>query len=100
MIVGHEGTTFTETFAADGFDMPLEVTPTGVGSLLVAESGASRVALFDLAARTITTRFDVGAVRVAAWASGGSNYFVLSKKACRFGISERVNNFETADLFV
>jgi len=76
MIVGHDATTFAETFTADGFEMPLEVTPTGVGSLLVAESGASRVALFDLASRTTTTRFDVGAVPVAAWASGGSNYFV------------------------
>jgi YVTN family beta-propeller protein len=76
MIVGHDATTFAETFTADGFVMPLEVTPTGVGSLLVAESGASRVALFDLASHTTTTRFDVGAVPVAAWASGGSNYFV------------------------
>lgn len=76
MIVGHDATTFAETFTADGFDMPLEVTPTDVGSLLVAESGASRVTLFDLASRTISTRFEVGAVPVAAWASGGSNYFV------------------------
>jgi len=76
MVVGRNASTFAETFSVSGFNMPLEVTPTNVGSLLVAESGASRVALLDLASRTVSTRFDVGAVPVAAWASGGSNYFV------------------------
>lgn len=76
MVVGHNASTFEETFSVSGFDMPLEVTPTNVGSLLVAESGAGQVALLDLASQTVSMRFDVGAVPVAAWASGGSNYFV------------------------
>ncbi len=76
MIAGYDATTLEDAFTAEGFMMPLEVTPTGAGSLLVAESGASRVALFDLSSRTVTTQFEVGAVPVAAWASGGSHYFV------------------------
>jgi DNA-binding beta-propeller fold protein YncE len=76
MIAGYDATTFTETFTAMGFMMPLEVTPTGTGTLLVAESGASRVSVFDLGSRTISNQFEVGAVPVAAWASGGSAYFV------------------------
>jgi len=76
IVVGRNASTFAETFRVSGFNMPLEVTPTNVGSLLVAESGAARVALVDLASRTVSTRFDVGAVPVAAWASGGTNYFV------------------------
>lgn len=76
MIVGHDATTFAEVFTADGFEMPLEVTPTHDGAVLVAESGASRVALFDLPSRKTLARFDVGDVPVAAWASGGTDYFV------------------------
>lgn len=76
MVVGYSASTFAETFSATGFQMPLEVTPTGVGALLVAESGAARVASFDLASRSVTTTFDVGSTPVAAWASGGLNYFV------------------------
>lgn len=76
MIVGYDSATFVESFTADGFEMPLEVTPTASGTLLIAESGASRVALFDLATRATLTTFEVGPVPVAAWASGGPNYFV------------------------
>ncbi len=76
MIAGHDANTYEETFSATGFGMPLEVTPTAVGSVLVAESGTSSIAVFDLASNKTTSRFEVGAVPVAAWASGGSNYFV------------------------
>jgi YVTN family beta-propeller protein len=75
-VVGYDATTFTETFSASGFEMPLEVTPTGTRSLLIAESGASRVALFALDSQTTTARFEVGPVPVAAWASGPASYFV------------------------
>ena len=76
MVAGYSAKTFAQTFSTSGFQMPLEVTPTNVGALLVAESGASRVALFDLASRSVATAFEVGATPVAAWASGGPNYFV------------------------
>ncbi len=76
MIAGHDSETYGETFRATGFGLPLEVTPTAAGSVLVAESGTSSVAVFDLASSKTTSRFEVGAVPVAAWASGGSNYFV------------------------
>lgn len=75
-VVGYDASTFTETFSASGFSMPLEVTPTATGALLIAESGASRVALFALDSQTTTARFEVGPVPVAAWASGPSTYFV------------------------
>jgi YVTN family beta-propeller protein len=48
--------------------------------VLVAESGAARVALFDLTSRTTSARFDVGATPVAAWASGGPNYFISAEE--------------------
>lgn len=76
MLVGFDASTFAKSFEAPGFEMPLEVTPTANGSLLIAESGAARVALFDLATKATTTRFDVGTTPVAAWASGGNNYYV------------------------
>ena len=76
MIAGHDAKSYEETFSATGFGMPLEVTPTAAGSVLVAESGTSSVAVFDLASGKTTSRFEVGSVPVAAWASGGSNYFV------------------------
>lgn len=76
MVVGFDATTFSQAFEGTGFEMPLEVTPTSTGTVLVAESGAGRVALFDLASKTTTTRFDVGTTPVAAWASGGGNYYV------------------------
>lgn len=80
MLAGYDATTFDEVFTATGFEMPLEVTPVASGSLLVAESGAGRVARFDLDSRSVTTRFDVGAGPVAAWASG-SEYFVSAEQA-------------------
>lgn len=76
MIAIHDAATFEETYTASGFEMPLEVTSTSGGALLVAESGAARVAVFDLASRTTTNTFDVGAMPVAAWSSGGPDYFV------------------------
>ncbi|MBC7173637.1 MAG: hypothetical protein H5U40_14450 [Polyangiaceae bacterium] len=76
MIAAHDAVTFEEVFTATGFEMPLEVTPTSTGSLLVAESGAASVAVFDLASRSTLVRFEVGAVPVAAWASGGGDYYV------------------------
>lgn len=76
MVVGYDATTFDEEFSVSGFNLPLEVTPTPLGALLVAESGGSSIAELDLATRAVTTRFDVGAVPVAAWASGGEDYFV------------------------
>jgi YVTN family beta-propeller protein len=76
MLAAYDATSLEEAFTVTGLEQPLEVTPTNVGSLLVAESGASRVAVVDLGTHEITTRFDVGAVPVAAWASGSSNYFV------------------------
>lgn len=76
MVVGYDATTFDEEFSVSGFNLPLEVTPTPLGALLVAESGGSSIAELDLATREVTTRFDVGAVPVAAWASGGEDYFV------------------------
>ncbi len=75
-VVGYDAATFAETFSASGFSMPLEVTPTATRALLIAESGASRVALFALDSQTTTARFEVGPVPVAAWASGPSAYFV------------------------
>ncbi len=81
MIALHDANTFAETFTATGFEMPLEVTPTRTGALLVAESGAGRIALFDLETRQVTGRFDVGAVPVAAWASGTASYFVSVEEA-------------------
>lgn len=80
MVVGYDSVTFTESFSAPGFNMPLEVTPTGSTSLLVAESGSGQVAVLDLATLSVTSRFDVGEVPVAAWASGGSNYFVAAEE--------------------
>jgi YVTN family beta-propeller protein len=76
MIAAYDASSLEETFTVTGLEMPLEVTPTNVGSLLVAESTAGRVAVIDLTSRQISTRFDVGAVPVAAWASGPSSYFV------------------------
>lgn len=76
MIGGLDAKTYEETFSATGFGLPLEVTPTEAGSVLVAESGTSSIAVFDLASSKTTSRFKVGAVPVAAWASGRSNYFV------------------------
>jgi YVTN family beta-propeller protein len=76
MIALHDASTFTELESASGFDTPLEITPAGPNTLLVAESGSGTVAVYDTEAKTVTGRFDVGAVPVAAWASGGDNYFV------------------------
>jgi YVTN family beta-propeller protein len=76
MIAAYDAATREEVFSVTGLAAPLEVTATNVGSLLVAESGAARVAVIDLATRAITTRFEMGAVPVAAWASGSSDYFV------------------------
>lgn len=76
MVVGYDATTFSQTFEASGFEMPLEVTPASTNSLLVAESGAGRVTLFDLTSKSKTAMFDVGLTPVAAWASGDRNYFV------------------------
>ncbi len=76
MIVGFDATTFSQVFEAMGFELPLEVTPTSTGTVLVAESGAGRIALFDLASKATTATFDVGTTPVAAWASGGGNYYV------------------------
>jgi YVTN family beta-propeller protein len=76
MIAAYDALSFQETFTVTGFEMPLEVTPTNVGSLLVAESAASRVSVVDLATRKVSTQFATGAVPVAAWASGASDYFV------------------------
>ncbi len=81
MLAVHDATTFEEAFTASGFNMPLEVTPTPAGKLLIAESGAARVSLFDLDTREVESQFDVGAVPVAAWASGGSSYFVSVEEA-------------------
>ncbi|MEO8182410.1 MAG: hypothetical protein ABI895_26535 [Deltaproteobacteria bacterium] len=75
-VAAYNAATFAEVFSTPGFQMPLEVTPTSVGVLLVAESGASRIAAFDIASRSVTSTFDVGSTPVAAWASGGPNYFV------------------------
>lgn len=75
-VVGYDAATFAETFSASGFAMPLEVTPTATRALLIAESGASSVALFALDTQTTTARFEVGPVPVAAWASGPASYFV------------------------
>lgn len=83
MVAGYDATTFTEVFSVTGFNMPLEVTPTANGDLLVAESGAGTIATVDVAARTVTNRFDVGAVPVAAWASGGDDYFVSVEEGMR-----------------
>src|SRR6185312_10811803 len=67
MLAVHDATTFAERFTATGFEMPLEVTPAGGQFILVAESGASRIAELDLTARSVVNRFEVGAVPVAAW---------------------------------
>lgn len=83
MIAGYDAATYDETFTATGFSMPLEVTTTGVGTLLVAESGSTTLAKFDLARKRVTARFDVGATPVAAWSSGGAEYFVSVEGAKR-----------------
>lgn len=80
MVVGFDAASFEEAFSAEGFEMPLEVTPTHTGALLVAESGAGTVAVFDLQAQSVSARFDVGDVPVAAWASGAGNYFVAAEE--------------------
>ncbi len=80
MIAGYNGATFEESFTASGFQMPLEVTPTLGGVVLVAESGASRVAVFDPVSQSVSAHFEVGAVPVAAWATGGVNYFVSAEE--------------------
>jgi YVTN family beta-propeller protein len=76
VIAFYDATTFAELQTASGFEMPLEVTPVGSTDLLVAESGSGTVAVYDVVTGTVTRRFDVGAAPVAAWASGGDNYFV------------------------
>lgn len=76
MVVGYDSKTFKEAFNVTGFEMPLEVTPTASNALLVAESGGGKVSVVDLGTREIGMRFDVGATPVAAWASGGDDYFV------------------------
>jgi YVTN family beta-propeller protein len=83
MVAGYDATAFTEVFSVTGFNMPLEVTPTANGDLLVAESGAGTIATVDLATRMVRNRFDVGAVPVAAWASGGDDYFVSVEEDMR-----------------
>ncbi len=80
MIAGFDASSFAETFTAEGFDMPLEVTPTHTGALLVAESGAATVAVFDVETQNVVERFEVGDVPVAAWATGTGNYFVAAEE--------------------
>ena len=81
MIAVHDASTFDERFNATGFEMPLEITPAGGELILVAESGAARVAALDLASRAVVDRFDVGAVPVAAWATDDANFFVSSEES-------------------
>lgn len=83
MIAGYDAATFEERFTATGFVMPLEVTPTRGGGLLVAESSAGRVAHYDVAAGEVTERFDTGATTVAAWATGESSYYVAAEEGQR-----------------
>lgn len=83
MIAGYDASTFAERFTATGFVMPLEVTPTRGGGLLVAESNAGRVAHYDIAAGEVTHRFDTGETTVAAWATGEASYYVAAEEGQR-----------------
>jgi YVTN family beta-propeller protein len=81
MVSVFDAATLEERFSVTGFEMPLEVTPAGGQLVLVAESGAARIAELDLTMRTVVNRFDVGAVPVAAWATDDANFFVSSEES-------------------
>ncbi len=81
MVVGYDAATLEATFDVRGFSMPLEVTPTASGSLLVAESGSGEIAVLDIASRMVSERFTTGGVPIAAWHSFGSSYFVSVEEA-------------------
>lgn len=76
MVAGYDATSLRQVYSAGGFGGPLEVTPTSRGMVLVAESTTGRVAVFDPGTRTVSDRFDVGPLPVAAWASGGGHFYV------------------------
>lgn len=83
MVSIRDAATLVETSSANGLGSPLEVTPTGLDSLLVAESSSGKIAVVTLANRTVTARFDVGATPVAAWPAANGNYFVSSEAAMK-----------------
>ncbi len=83
MVSVRDATTLAEKSSANGLGSPLEVTPTGLDSLLVAESSSGKIAVVTLANRTVTARFDVGATPVAAWPAANGNYFVSSEAAMK-----------------
>lgn len=83
MIAGYDAVTFEQRFTATGFVMPLEVTPTRGGGLLVAEPSTGQVAHYDIAAGEVTARFDTGETTVAAWATGEASYYVAAEEGQR-----------------
>ena len=97
MVSLRDATTLVETSSVNGLGAPLEVTPAGTASLLVAESASGKIAVVSLADNSVTARFDVGATPVAAWPAANGNYFVSAEAAKQIWRLTETNGMLQAD---